>query len=111
MKKTIFSFLLIASLFTACNEDQSPDSEDSVVEFNGKNAVIKSDNMSNLRFKNLPGSVSLDDNTPEGQIRVEASEDLSRWLEAKSEGGELRLEGKAVCQPHSTCTFTSTHAL
>lgn len=94
MKKKLCMLLLLAGLFSACDDNDEDITDGSAVEFNGKNAVIRSDNMSNLRFKNLPGSIFLDETAPEGQIGVEASEDLSNWLEARTEGGELRLEGK-----------------
>lgn len=68
--------------------------DENAIEFEGKNAVIRSEDLSNLRFKNVPGSISLDESTPEGEIRVEASEDLNDLLDVEKEGEELRIEGK-----------------
>lgn len=54
--------------------------DESTIEFEGKNAVIRSEDLSNLWFKNVPVSISLEESTPEGEIRVEASEDLDDLL-------------------------------
>jgi hypothetical protein len=94
MRKGLFAFLLLAIVFTACEKEDSPELRDGSVEFLGNSAVIHARDMSNIRLKNLPGSVTFDENVPEGQIHVKASAGLDKWLEVKEEGGELRLEGK-----------------
>lgn len=84
MGKSLFVLLLLVCFITACENDNDPVIEDdNAVEFQGKNAVIRSGSLSSIRFKNLPGSVSLGEKTAEGEIRVEATSVLYQWLEAK----------------------------
>ena len=95
MKKSFFILFLLTGTMIACQEDETLDlANDNAIEFQGKNAVIRSSNLSNVRLKNIPASVSMDDSTPEGEIRVEGSEDLDKWVEVREEGGELRIKGK-----------------
>ena len=95
MKKTFFILTIFTSIFIACEEDETLEfADENAIEFEGNNAVIKADDLSNLRFKEVPGSISLDESIPEGEIRVEASEELDELIEVNEEGGELRIEGK-----------------
>lgn len=95
MKKTFFIFAIFNSLFIACEDDQTLEvADENAIEFEGNNAVIRSDDLSNLRFRNVPGTISLDESAPEGEIRIEASEDLDDLLKVEKEGEELRIEGK-----------------
>lgn len=95
MKKTLFILSIFASIFVSCEDDENLEvADENAIEFEGKNAVIRSEDLSNLRFKNVPGSISLDESTPEGEIRVQASEDLEDFLDVEKEGEELRIEGK-----------------
>lgn len=98
MKQKLFILVLLAGTFIACEDDLSneivDDTDDNTVEYQGNNAVIRSSDLSNVRFKNIPAAVSVDENSPEGEIRVEGTEDLDEWVEVKEEGGELRIEGK-----------------
>lgn len=88
--------LLLCGTFVACETDDETLAltEDESIEFQGNSAVVKSKDLSNLRFKDVPGSIALDESTPEGEIHIEASEPLDDKLEVKTEGGELRIVGK-----------------
>lgn len=87
--------LFIAAVFASCQDDEMVEvDEGNAIEFKGNNAVIKAEDLSSLRFKEVSGSIAIDEVTPEGEIRVEGTEDLSEWLEVKEEGGELRIMGK-----------------
>ena len=87
--------LFFSGTFMACQDDETLQlADDNAVEFEGKNAVIKSQDIANLRFKDVPGSIVLDEATPQGEIHVDASEDLEDIFEVKREGGELRFVGK-----------------
>jgi hypothetical protein len=95
MKKLFFNLIILSSLFYSCENDEILETNiDSNLEVHDKNALIRSEDLSNLRFKDVPGSLSLDEATPQGQIRIEASGDLNDRLEVKKEGGELRIIGK-----------------
>lgn len=96
MKKLFFILLLFSGAFISCDsEDDTLDlAEDGALEFQGNNAVIRSADLSNLRFKDLPGAVVVDEATPQGEIHVAGADELGEWLEVKKEGGELRLMGK-----------------
>lgn len=94
MKKVFPALLLLVGMITSCEQDELLENENSTLAFQGNNAVIRANDLSNLRFKDLPGSITLDAKTPQGEIRVEASEKLDELLDARFEGGELRLEGR-----------------
>lgn len=88
--------LLFSGAFVACDsDDDTLDlADDSALEFQGNNAVIRSEDLSNLRFKDIPGTIVADETTPQGQIFVAGADDLSDWLEVKKESGELQITGK-----------------
>ena len=92
-------------MITACEKDESLENQNSTVAFQGNNAVIRANDLSNLRFKDLPGSITLDAKVPEGEVRVEASEKLNGLLEVRNEGGELRIEGQDNLPGSITLTF------
>lgn len=98
MKQNFFILLMLVGTIFACQDDLSneivDDADDNIVAYQGKNAVIRTSDLSNVRFKNIPGAVSVDESSPEGEIKVQGSEELDEWVEVKEEGGELRIEGK-----------------
>ena len=95
MRRHFFILLLLSAGIISCQEDPFTEvEEENNIEFEGNKAVIKAGDLSNLRFKEVPGSISLDEAIPEGEIRVEGAEDLEEWLEVKEAGSELRIEGK-----------------
>lgn len=95
MKKLFFNLVILSFLFYSCENDQKLETDlDTQLEIQGKNAIIKSDDLTNLRLKDVPGTLSVDEATTQGQIRVEATGELDDWLEVKKEDGELRITGK-----------------
>ena len=96
MKQLFFILLLVFPFaFIACEDNETLiDANKNILEAEGKSAVIRAGDLSNIRFKDLPGSISLDEAIPKGEIRVEASEDVGGLLKVEERGGELRIEGK-----------------
>jgi len=95
MKKIVYLLSFIALTFTACEDDASLDrAGDPKVEFTGNSATIRARDLSNMRLKNIPATITLDNTVGKGEIKVEATGSLDSWLSAKEESGELRIEGK-----------------
>jgi len=95
MKKSYYAFLLaVVSLLSSCANDQDAEAlPEAQLEFQGNNAVIKSDGLASLRFKDLPGTIQLQESTPRGEMWVRSGAKLEGVLGVKKEGSELRLVG------------------
>ena len=98
---TNFKYLALAALSVvafSCEDNENLRMGDHEVTFDGKNAVVQSQDLSNLRIKNLSGDITIDESVPQGQMRIASDEDVAAVMEVKTENGELRFEG------HSTAT-------
>lgn len=83
-------------MFSCENDDALEGDFENNLEFQGNNAILSSTDLSCLRFKDVPAMVSLDETAQQGQIRIEASSELSEWLEVKKEGVELHIIGRNI---------------
>lgn len=87
--------MILTGVFMACqDEDALAPADENALVFQGNKAVIKSQDLSNLRFQEVPGSIVLDEAAPRGEISIEATQKLDDLLEVKREDGELRIKGK-----------------